>query len=592
MHNHKGPRTERVIEEAYATTLDPERYEALLAAWHEYISTLPDGGDDIFLADNLNSHFQHALAILDRIGRVEAREETARIIVDQMPGPALVMKPECEILCANEACLGALGGQAPKGLMDLEFEDGALEKLRAWARPNAVFNEQTQFLLFTTPFGLPGTDMRFLATRISLHAGKGTTSEDAILLAAVDVHMNGLMADQLAEAYGFSPAELDVAFRLVRGETPEEIARNRAAKLATVRTQIRGILAKLDTSSMTDAVRVLTSFGATMNISGAIARHSPARRDVDRWRGWQQMTLSDGRGFTWLEQGDPNGRPVLFFHHLYLGPGWTDPSVEALGRQGWRVIAPSRPGFGQSDGATTSSPDERIQATLDACIELLDRLGLQTVLVIGHANGLIHAQSFAVRNPHRVYALLSVSGETSWQDGMEEDLPWHHRVIATTLKRAPSAIGFLARATVAFIDSSREDFLLTTLHRDSLLEQRVARRPEVKRVIMDGLRHTVRQGANGFVAEIRMALTDRRETARRVTCPFRIIHGLQDKVFKPEMFDFFVSAVPNAKLIPVEDAGQYLLYSHWPMVIAEMEKLWRDTQGGGADPSKSRAGFA
>ena len=251
--------------------------------------------------------------------------------------------------------------------------------------------------------------------------------------------------------------------------------------------------------------------------------------------------------------------------------------MESLARQGWRVISPSRPGFGLSDGVSASSLDARIGLVVDTMAELVDRLGCGPVLIAAHANGMIYGQAFAATRPDLTRALLSIGGETSWEEGMEQDMPWHHKVMAKTLLRAPSAIGFLARATVAFIDSGRENVLLSTLHRGSPLEQRIARRPEVKAVILDGLRHTVRQGANALVSELRMALTDRRDVARQVRAPIRIIHGLEDNVFRPHMFELFAATVPGVELVPVPGAGQYLLYSHWPFVISEMEKLWRDS---------------
>ncbi len=572
-----GPSKDRVVEETYATTLDPDRYEALLAAWFAYVRHLPEEADDTFQAGDVNAHFQRALAILDRMGRAQARDVSASAIAEQMPGPAIVMKPEGEILSVNAACLHVLGGKTPSGLADLELDSSAMTTLRAWMKRNSLPEPKDEFLFLPSRFGSGGTQTRLLMTRVSLQAGQGDAAEDAILLAAVDVHLDAATGERLGELYSLSAAEIDVAIRLARGDTPETIAKDRLAKLATVRTQIRGVLTKLDARTVTDAVRLLTSFGATINTARAISRQAPAKSRIDRWRRQSQMTLYDGRTLSWLEQGDPAGRPVLFFHHLYLGPSWTEPAIEALARQGWRVIAPSRPGFGHSDGVSTTTLDGRIDLGIESMAQLLRNLETGPVIVVGHASGLIHAQAFAARRPELTRALLSVGGETSWEEGMESDFPWQHKIMATTLLRAPSAIGFLARATVAFIDSGREDFLLKTLHKDSPLEQRVARRPEVKQVILDGLRHTVRQGANGLVSEIRMALKDRRDIARQVRSRFRIIHGLDDNVFRPKMFELFARTVPGVELVPVPNAGQYLLYSHWPLVISELEKLWRDT---------------
>ena len=580
----KGPRPaetiEAVVEETYAATLDPKRYDALLTAWSSYVDQLPPDGDDFFLTDRVNTHFQRALAILDRMGRAEVREESARVIASQMPGPALVLHPDGGILGINEDCLGLFNGDRPERLGDLHLGNEAHATLHGWLKRNATGAPEDSFAFLSSRFGPEKLQSRLLLSRITLHAGPEVGVEEAILLAVVDVHIDPSMTGRLSAVYGLSEAEADVAIRLARGETPEAIARARRAKLPTVRTQIRHILAKLDVANTTEAVRLLMSFSATIKTARAISSQAPAMKEIDRWQRRHSMTLSDGRRLSWVEQGDPNGRPVLFFHHMYLGPLWTDPSVESLARQGWRVIAPSRPGFGQSDGVSASSLDERIALVNQSIAELIARLGCGPILLLAHANGMIYAQSFAARRPEMTRALLSVGGETSWEDSMVEGLPWQHKVIATTLMRAPSAIGFLARATVAFIDSGREDFLFSTLHRDSPLEQRIARRPEVRSVIMEGLRHTVRQGANALVSEIRMALTDRRPVARQVRVPIRIIHGLEDNVFRPHMFDLFAETVPGVELVPVEGAGQYLLYSHWPLVISEMDKLWRETRPG------------
>ena len=587
--SHAAP--DRVIDETYATTLNPERYEALLTAWSDYVETLPDdGGDDAFQADGLNTHFQRALAILDRMGRVEARDQSARMLTRQMPGPALVLKPDFEVLSCNGAALDFLGPTMPAVLADLGLDPKSEARLKAWINPNAGVSSQDPFLIVSVSVGKQHRPLRLLATRISLRSGVGHESEEAVLLAAVDVWMSAAVGEHLAEHFALSSAEIDVAVRLAQGDTPDAIARARKAKLATVRTQIRAILSKMDVASVTEAVRMLTAFSATLNAAGAIARQAPSLGDHDRWQRQHQMTLSDGRRLNWLEMGDPKGRPVLFFHHLAFSPSWTASGVEALSRQGWRVIAPSRPGFGLSDRVSAPTLERRVEAMTRSCTELVDRLEVGRALVMGHANGLIHAQDFCARNPARVCGLISVGGETSWEDGMEAELPWHHGILIKTMMRAPSAIGFLARAMVAFIDAGREEFVLRSLHQDSPLDQRVSRRPEVREVILGGLRHTVQQGANGLAEEIGMVLTDWRDTARQVRCPFHIIHGLQDTVFKPQLIERFAASVPGVNCIPVEDAGQYLLYSHWPQVLSLMEAAWREAPAPAA--SKAGAGLA
>ncbi|WP_169711784.1 alpha/beta fold hydrolase [Henriciella litoralis] len=578
MATSKSEKVRRLVDETYAATLDPLRYEDLLAAWLDYVSQSDEAASSgSGIDDDINTHFERALAILDRMGRVKAQGDAARLMVDHMPAAAVLLSTGGKVLSANQACASLFGASMPQRLEDLKLDKSAEARFWSWARRNAGPDRSDDYIFLRTRLGNSDRPVRALMTRAALRAQPDATPEDAILLAHLDVHIGPVERTLLQDNHGLSEAETDVAIRLAKGDTPEKIANDRNAKMATVRTQIRGILAKLDVPSVTEAIRVLSGYGAAVSAARFVTENAPAITELDRQRRKAQMTLPDGRTLSWLEQGDPAGRPVLFFHHLYHGPSWTEPAIQALAHQGWRVIAPSRAGFGDSGGIDTSGLDDRVRQNVAAFAQLVERLKTGPVIVIGHASGIIHAQAFAASRPDLVRALLSVGGETSWEDGMASDFPWQHRVIATTLLRAPAAIGFLARATVAFIDNGREEYLLRALHRETPLEARVARRPEVRQVIVDGLKHVVSQGTQAFVSEIRMSMTDRRHIARQVKAPFRIIHGLQDKVYKPEMFETFASTVPGVELVPVEDAGQYLLYSHWPLVIAQMEKLWRET---------------
>ncbi|MEP4077919.1 alpha/beta fold hydrolase [Haloferula sp.] len=63
----------------------------------------------------------------------------------------------------------------------------------------------------------------------------------------------------------------------------------------------------------------------------------------------ESVTLPDGRILGYAEYGDPNGKPVLFFH------GWPSSRLQAAylnddaAKRGIRVLAPDRPGIGKSD---------------------------------------------------------------------------------------------------------------------------------------------------------------------------------------------------------------------------------------------------
>ena len=96
--------------------------------------------------------------------------------------------------------------------------------------------------------------------------------------------------------------------------------------------------------------------------------------------------------------GDAAARPTLVFLHEGLGSValWRDFPVKVAKRLGARALVYSRFGYGQSDGLLAkNTPRFMHKEALDVLPGLLDRLGVERPLLIGHSDGasiaLIHA---------------------------------------------------------------------------------------------------------------------------------------------------------------------------------------------------------
>ncbi len=75
---------------------------------------------------------------------------------------------------------------------------------------------------------------------------------------------------------------------------------------------------------------------------------------------------------------------VLLIHAFPLDAGMWDEQVEDLRAQGWRVAAPSLPGFGGSPGAGTVMA---MGAAADRCLQALDAAGIERAVVCGLSMG-------------------------------------------------------------------------------------------------------------------------------------------------------------------------------------------------------------
>ena len=119
------------------------------------------------------------------------------------------------------------------------------------------------------------------------------------------------------------------------------------------------------------------------------------------------IQLSDGRTLAYLDSGDPEGRPVFYFHG---GPGSRLDGLifDELNQQlGIRMIALDRPGYGLSD----FQEDRTYLDWPDDVSELADQLGIERFAVLGWSSGGPYAAVVAHEIPQRVTVAVIVAGE-------------------------------------------------------------------------------------------------------------------------------------------------------------------------------------
>lgn len=144
------------------------------------------------------------------------------------------------------------------------------------------------------------------------------------------------------------------------------------------------------------------------------------------------LTLTDNRQLAYAEYGDPNGHPLLYFHGggscrlepLLLGD-------EVFSRLGLWVIAPDRPGIGQSDFQAKRGFSDWVKDVET----LADALRLEKFSVLGISAGGGYAAACAAKIPKRLRAAVIASG--AWQMDTRDKLPKANRLRWILMKQFP-----------------------------------------------------------------------------------------------------------------------------------------------------------
>ncbi|HET8992789.1 MAG TPA: alpha/beta hydrolase [Rhodococcus sp. (in: high G+C Gram-positive bacteria)] len=113
-------------------------------------------------------------------------------------------------------------------------------------------------------------------------------------------------------------------------------------------------------------------------------------------------------GFTWNIHDEGRG-PTVVLCHGFPGLGYSyRHQVETLSAAGYRAVAPDMPGYGGTD-RPESVEDYTNVAVADRLTRLLDALGIERAVFVGHDFGAPAAWTTALRHPGRVAGLVLLS---------------------------------------------------------------------------------------------------------------------------------------------------------------------------------------
>lgn len=271
----------------------------------------------------------------------------------------------------------------------------------------------------------------------------------------------------------------------------------------------------------------------------------------------QFLTLRSGRRLCYAEYGDPTGRPLFYFH------GWPSSRLQAsLLHQaardtGLRVIAPDRPGAGQSD----PQPDRHLHDWPPVVAELADHLGWDRFLVMGISGGGPYAIACAYWLPDRVAAAAMVSGAPPLHEFPDRSaLMFPYRMLLRLRPVAPVLMIPLLPISrwIASLDAHQVPLKWVLKWIDPADREAMARGNDFRQVMASFLEGSI-QGGAPLVGDADIYLEDWGIDYSRFTTPIDIWHGGRDRNLPIAMAHEIASRIPSARTHWFDEEGHYSL---------------------------------
>lgn len=568
MRETPSPARNELIESIYRIALEPMAYDNFMGHWDEYISGRLDELNQLKTADEtrnesatnpeIETHFQIAAQLLDQIGRPEPVEDDTK----GTRNPQILMDANGRIVWSSNAAshLFALGPANTQNHLPLdEAQSKALTAMRQAIKSHS---ETPAPVLVNLPSQNDPGEVIYMVARVLQEQGQ----EDLILITAISPEWPRAMARLLREGFSLSASEIEICELIADGMNPASIAKARRSALATVRTQIKKILAKTRCGSQAEVVRLLHS---VMRVADQEETSNLAQSTIPER---QTLFKLSARTMPVQEFGDPKGYPVIFFHGMLDGIPIRPAFEKKLRYNNLRLICPIRPYFGVAEPAegTPLSANQRFAQDVTLMIETMQ---INRPILWGYMGGAMYAHGLAATLPQgSIKGILGTASAVPILSSKQfRNMSRRQRLVAFTARYTPRILPFVVRAGISQMDQGGADTFVQSLYESAPHDRKIALDPEVRDFILEGLRFTVQQGHKAFEIDSHNIVTDWSALVEGSDTPIRLLHGEHDPACDVSALrDFAVKYASRTSLEVLSDTGQLILYKYPEKVIAEL----------------------
>ena len=279
--------------------------------------------------------------------------------------------------------------------------------------------------------------------------------------------------------------------------------------------------------------------------------------------------LTDGRQLAWSEWGPADGRPVLSLHGTPGSSRYCEDTV-ATAEMSVRVIAPDRPGFGDSD----PMPGRSLLDTADDVFAMMKALDLRAAPIVGISSGVPFAMACAVRHPEAVTTLALVAGDAPMDElppaaGDEAD-EFRDRIARRRADPVSARVELLEKTRwfAERPESIREDANAgdTADEPDAVMR----RTPEFRAAFLPMLRHAAKQGSAGWVDDSLAITLPWGFSPAAICCPTTVWFGDRDHMASRRDSEHIAAVIPGARFVVVPNEGHSLPIRNWRAILSSV----------------------
>ena len=250
------------------------------------------------------------------------------------------------------------------------------------------------------------------------------------------------------------------------------------------------------------------------------------------------------------------GQDIFLIHGV---PGsledW-DPVIGDLSSK-FRITIYDRPGHGYS---SAKNIEYNLSHNADIALEIIKKLNLKNVVVVGHSYGGSVIMALAVRNPHQIKTFISVAGATNLVEGIEP--------IFSIIRIPIIGRGFAAVASSFIGPDMIKDGVKEAFHPNEHIIPDVYIDSRVKIWLQTKVLVTTAREELNLNSDLEKIIPNYGSISKR----FYILHGENDLLVPKKDSEILHNLIKDSKLLMLSNTGHQVQYERPEILIKTIEE--------------------
>jgi pimeloyl-ACP methyl ester carboxylesterase len=283
-------------------------------------------------------------------------------------------------------------------------------------------------------------------------------------------------------------------------------------------------------------------------------------------------TLRDGRKLAYTIYGDKQGTPMFFFHGM-PGTGHIARLAEPGAiKHGFKLIAPDRPGMGDSD----YQPHRRLYHYAEDMRDFLDYLKLERCGIIGISGGSPYAFQCAHTLQERISLVVTLSGWMSYGrlEAAQIKIDPFFRAFGWCSRYAKPMVALLGWYLPWALKHRTDPLLNHIISRLAADDQRLLAEEKYRRIFQEDLQNAFKQHWRGAAKDGEIQFAKPGFEFAEIKQPVILLHGKQDNTAPFGFAEILLRQLLNivASETP-ETAGHFCAIDAQDWIFTEIRKI-------------------